>query len=364
MALQGNLHDFSATEILQLLGMQQKSGCLVIERQSQRVSVFVMDGRIVSTRLPGMFKDDPLLLFLLKIHRLSEEQHLGIASIQRESRRDLEDILITGRYVEADELAIYLERQILDDITRIVRWDNGSYRFEVVQRWEHPVRVRLSMEGSLIEAARRLDEYSRCSEQFTDPDVLLGVRDLPDPNEPLTEEERELFGIIDGRHTLAEVIEAAPLTESEAYESIDRMLQAQWIEFVGRRESEPQLAGPTVVLRPEPVRPTVVRHSLVSEMLLVISIVTCAAVLFAGGRAVRSTLNVRSNDVFLTAQLRDVRYALELFKRERGNYPSRLDDLATDRWVTSAQLHVPGHRLYYHLTGTAQTYDLRLERDN
>jgi len=27
MALQGNLHDFSAMEILQLLGSQKKSGC-------------------------------------------------------------------------------------------------------------------------------------------------------------------------------------------------------------------------------------------------------------------------------------------------------------------------------------------------
>ena len=91
MALQGNLRDFSATEILQLLGMQQKTGCLVIDNPSQRVSVYVLDGRIVSTRLPGMFKDDPLLRFLLKVHRLSEEQHQGIASIQRESRRDLEE---------------------------------------------------------------------------------------------------------------------------------------------------------------------------------------------------------------------------------------------------------------------------------
>ncbi len=363
MALQGNLRDFSATEILQLLGMQQKTGCLVIENQSQRVSVYVQDGRIVSTRLPGMFKDDPLLRFLLKVHRLSEEQHHGIASIQRDSRRDLEDILISGRYLEAEELAICLERQILDDITRIVRWETGSYRFETEQRWELPARVRLTMEGALIEAARRQDEYERCAQQFADKDALLGVRDLPDAEEPLADEERELFGIIDGRHTLAEVVEAAPLTDSEAYESLDRMLRSQWIEFVGRRESEPAPAAPVVVLRPEKPAPMAIRHSFARELILAVSVILCATALIAGGRALRGSLVIDSDDVFVTAQIRDVRYALELFRRDRGHYPNRLEELAADRWVTPAQLQVPGHQLYYHLAGTATAYDLRLERE-
>ena len=37
MALQGNLRDFSVTEILQLLGSQKKTGCLLLERGAERV---------------------------------------------------------------------------------------------------------------------------------------------------------------------------------------------------------------------------------------------------------------------------------------------------------------------------------------
>ena len=91
-------------------------------------------------------------------------------------------------------------------------------------------------EGALIEAARRVDEQKRFVSKFKNPYDLLGVRDLPDPDEPLAEEEKELFGIIDGQHTVAEVVEAAPLAEYEAYEALDRMLDANWIEVVGRRE--------------------------------------------------------------------------------------------------------------------------------
>ena len=97
MALHGNLRDFSATEILQLVGTQKKSGCLTLEWNTERAVVYVHEGRIVATRTPGLAKDDPLLAFLCKTHRLSDEQYRGLLTIQRESGRDLEDLLPNDR---------------------------------------------------------------------------------------------------------------------------------------------------------------------------------------------------------------------------------------------------------------------------
>jgi len=365
MALQGNLRDFSATEILQLLGMQQKTGCLVLERNAERLSIFVKEGRIVSTRVPGMPADDPLLRFLLKIHRLSSEQHLGLAAIHKESGRDLEDLLLNGRYLDVEELTSYLERRIQDDVTHVVLWDSGSYRFDPQHRWDLPVLIRLGVEGVLIEAARRVDEQRRFASHFSDPTVLLGVRDLPDPDEPLSEEERELFGIIDGRHTLAEVAAAAPLLESEAYEALDRMLQAGWIEFVGKREARVPSASPAVAPQapaPIPGSGPVRRHSLTAELSLALTVALSVFALFQVGRMARSRIALQANDVFVTAQLRDVRYALELFRRETGRYPAKLDELVADRWVGSAQVRVPGHELSYRLVDGDREYQLTLER--
>src|SRR4029077_18294506 len=136
-----------------------------------------------------------------------------------------------------------------DDVTRVVRWDNGTYRFEPSERWDQPLHARLHVEGALIEAARRVDESRRAAEQFADSEVLLGVRDLPDPDEPLADEERELFGIIDGLHTVADIVATAPMSQYEPYEALQRMLEAHWIEFVGRRDPGSEPAPP-----PQPVR--------------------------------------------------------------------------------------------------------------
>ena len=361
MALQGNLHDFSALEILQLLGSQKKSGCLVLEWNTERSLVWVTDGRIVSTRAHGLSKDDPLAAFLLQTHRLSDEQFRGLLTIQRESGRDLEDLLTNGRYVEADELAGLVERQVLNDLTRLVRWENGTYRFDPNVKWPGAPLVTLSMEGAMMEAARRVDEQKHFVTVFRDPHQLLGVHDLPDPNEPLSDEEREIFGIVDGQHTVAEVVQAAPLCEYEAYESLQRMLQAHWIEFVGRRDPG--------VIRPTPVAPPPrtdrqgarwVNELIVAGVMLLA--IVCVRFVAAQVRVVH-TFDAAS-DVYAASDARDLRFAVELYARERGSLPRRLEDLVEDRWLSEAQLHVPGYVVQYRLVDGGQDYVLELSPDH
>lgn len=353
MALQGNLRDFAATEILQLLGSQKKTGCLLLEWNAERAIVFVSEGRIVSTRRPGMTKDDPLLAFLIGVGRLSDEQYRGILAIQRESSRDLEDLLLNGRYLETEELAGFVERQILDDLMRMTRWENGNYRFDPNQRWPNTPLVRLNIEGALIEAARRIDEQKGFVTIFKDPYQLLGVRDLPDPNEPLSEEEREMFGIIDGQHTVAEVVEAAPLSEYETYEALHRMLVANWIEFVGRKN--PGLEA--LAAAPQKVRKQGL--SLVRELALAVLVVAALFGMHWSSRWLpAATANAPDDDVFVTAQVRDMRFALDLYRRERGAYPARLSDLVEDRWLSPAQIRIPGDLVSYRRSGDGQEYHL------
>jgi len=358
MALQGNLRDFSVMEILQLVGSQKKSGCLVMEWNTERCSVWVVDGRIVSTRPPGLTREDPLARFLVQVHRLSEEQLRGLLTIQKEAGLDLEDLLVQGRYLEAEDLVPIVERQVLDDLSRLVRWENGSYRFDPSTRWPKEPLISLSMEGALIEAARRVDEQKRFVGVFRDPHQLLCVHDLPDPDEPLSEEERELFGIIDGQRTVAEVVVEAPLSEYEAYESLHRMLEANWVQFSGRRDPG-VVAPPIPVTPPAPVdrrAPAFLRETAVALAVLL----AVAAVRLPSAWISADARPAPANDVYAAAHLRDLRLTLELFARERGEYPRRLEDLVEDRWLEPAALRVPGYDLTYRLGGGGADYELAL----
>jgi hypothetical protein len=357
MALQGNLRDFSVNEILQLLGTQRKTGCLMLEWGAERAQIHVLDGRLIGTRQPGMKPDDPLLAFLIKVHRLSDDQRRGILSIHRESNRDLEDLLVNGRYLDTEELKAFLERQILNELMRVVRWENGTYRFDPKVVWPSPPLVKMSMEGALIEAARRGDEQKRFVSRFKNPYDLLGVRDLPDPDEPLSEEEKELFGIIDGQHTVAEVVATAPLSEYEAYEALDRMLDAQWIEVVGRRD--PGLPPPRKGPLPAPGRATSpAREVSVATFILALAVGLHFAATFLLAHPARLD---PQRDVFAQAQLGEIRASLDLYRREKGVYPAKLATLVEDDWVGPAQTGIQGYEVRYHVESGGQSYRLELE---
>lgn len=358
MALQGSLRDFSVNEILSLLGTQKKTGCLMLQWNTERAVLFIQEGRIISTRDPGMKTDDSLLRFLRQIHRLSDEQQRGLQAIHKEASRDLEDLLINGRYLEQEELRGYVERQILDDLMRLVRWESGTYRFDPNARWPNSPLARLSMEGALIEAARRVDEQKQFLARFKDPYELIGVRDLPDPDEQLADEERELFGIIDGQHTVAEIVDAAPLSEYEAYEALNRMIDANWIESVGRRD--PGIQAPAKPLR---ARAPVPKLRVFNEVVALGLFIGAVLGMQFASRLVHSVTEAPPprDDVYVAAQMRDLRYALDLYRQEHGGYPGELQTLVEDDWLAAGQLRPPGYVLRYTLLREGTDYRLELK---
>jgi hypothetical protein len=71
-----------------------------------------------------------------------------------------------------------------------------------------------------------------------------------------------------------------------------------------------------------------------------------------------------ASDVYAAAQMRDVRQALDLFARERGSYPRRLEDMVDDRWLDASQLHVPGYAVQYRVLDGGRVYELGLKPDH
>jgi hypothetical protein len=190
--------------------------------------------------------------------------------------------------------------------------------------------------------------------------MLLGVRDLPDPTEPLSDEERDLFGIIDGRHTVGEVMQAAPLTDFEAQEALFRMLESGWIEAAGRRDG---------IAPPAPAAPHAAPHGTRRSWARELAVVGAVLVALVGLRLAARLFepppsrSAPEEDVFVAAQVRDLRFALDLYRRERGRYPERLEQLADNRFVESAALRVRGYNVLYRLRGGGGDYVLDLQPD-
>jgi hypothetical protein len=138
------------------------------------------------------------------------------------------------------------------------------------------------------------------------------------------------------------------------------MMEAKWIEFVGRRD-------PGLVTAPAPVAPPR-RESRapawVRELAVCAAVVASVAMVrFAAGHVPSGRAPDPERDVFAQTQMRDLREAVELFARDRGEFPRRLEDMVEDRWLDPGQLRVPGYAVSYRLVDGGRDYDLRLVPD-
>jgi hypothetical protein len=343
MALSGSLREFALWEIVQLLSGQKKTGRLHLERGGERYSLYFLDGRIAGAREPGLAPNDPLMKFLRRVRWLSDEQLRGIESLNAESGRDLVDLLLNGRYVDAEELLALYERMVLDLLFRMLRWEDGEYSFTAVVPPECALPISLSTDSLLMEAARRVDEYRRQMSELPDAHVILGLRELPDPDAALSDSEKELFGLVDGRRTLAEVVAQAPVTDYEAMEGIGHLLENRWIEIVGARE-----VGGEMPVVPEEVPAPVSRGKEILATLVYAAVLTLLLIFTSPLRQNPSAASpVPTQDVFERGRWGDLEMALEVYRCEKGVYPGRLQDLVTGEWLRSSQLKFSGYRLDY-----------------
>jgi len=358
MSLQGQLRDFSALEILQLLGSQRKTGCLLLETPTEHMRLWLNEGRLVSSRTPAPVVNDALIAFLRRTRRLSDAQFKGLQDLQRETGRDAEDLLRAGRYVTEDDLGSLLERMLLDDLSRAVSWNQGTYAFDPAQRWAQPALVSMNVESGLMEGARRCDELKRFRTMFADPQQLLARAESATDAESLGADEDLLLAAVDGEHTVAEIVADAPMVSFEAHDALARLLEAGVVRFAGRREGH--AAPPPVRVTPSRAPVFAVGREIavaVGVVMLVVLARWCAHGLD------RPTAESGASDVYAAAAERDLRATIELYAREHGHLPARLSDLSEDRWIEERHLRIPGQVLRYRVIDGGADYTLALQPD-
>src|ERR671937_863427 len=134
MALEGPLKELHIQDVFQLLDLGRKSGVLrVTSELRQTAGTVCFDrGGVVAAALG------------------SDAQRLG-------------DILVDLGVVSRRELDRQLKAQIEEAVFELLRWSEGYFRFEEGAPCHAAVEapVRFPTEALLMEAARRMDEWSR-----------------------------------------------------------------------------------------------------------------------------------------------------------------------------------------------------------
>lgn len=235
MAIKGSLKEASLPDVLQLLALGKKTGCLAIADRQNFGSIYFEEGRISYASLVNR-RDR--IGDLLRKNQLVTNDQLDQAIRVQEAHRDrrLGDILIEMGAVAREKLERLLFLQIEEAVYHLFTWTQGSFNFEAGVRPDSQVfTVSINPESLLLEGARRVDELSQIEKKIPSYDLIFAI----DPAHPptgeveLSPEQQRLLPLLDGTRDVRQMIDECSLIEFDAIQALYGLITAGYVRRAG-----------------------------------------------------------------------------------------------------------------------------------
>src|SRR5213592_3080045 len=239
MAIKGSLKEASLPDVLQLLALGQKTGCLSIADRSNFGYIYFDKGRICYASIVN--RRDRLGDILVKHEKITSE-HLD-AAIHRQSKehgKKLGEILVGMGVITQADLERYMRVQIEESVFYLFTWTQGTFNFEADIRPERQdFLVSINPESLLLEGARRVDEWSLIEKKIPSFDLIFVVdKDrLAISEGKLTDTQERILPLLDGSRGVNQVIEDAGLGEFEIGKALYGLITAGFVHRAGRTAS-------------------------------------------------------------------------------------------------------------------------------
>jgi hypothetical protein len=161
MALAGTLKDFGLPDIVQLIGLQRKTGTLHLKAGGETVKVIFENGNIVAAESSMARPSDRIGSALVMQGAISQEQLDQALAVQKQTMQRLGHVLIAEKIVAEDALRRAVEAQLFQVVFRLFRWREGDYNFETqgTVDYERTGAVQLGADFVLMEGIRMVDEW-------------------------------------------------------------------------------------------------------------------------------------------------------------------------------------------------------------
>ena len=361
MALQGTLKDFSITEIIQLIGQQLKTGVLKIRRGKELVEVHFVDGMIVHIYSNYRGKKDLIGEILVKAQLITEEQLERVLKIQKDTLKYLGEILVELQLLTKDDVLKVISTQIYETIYELFWWEDGDFNFDLklVESYKK-IPFALSTEQVLLNILRMVDEWSEIEKKIFSPHLIFkrplafeekSVDGLSQSylKEKLTSEQELIYNIVDGTRTVQEIIDRSLLGKFNASEILVELSEMRLIEMVGVRTPS-LIKKVSMVNFREALAFVYYGAFLVFIFLLLIYFKPNFLHHFWDSRIERVDIEIPMHLVHKT-QLDRIKNALEIYYLEKGQYPSRLEDLISTKLLQKSDL--------FYRKGVSYQYELK-----
>src|SRR5690348_231205 len=236
MAIRGSLKEASLPDVLQLLAMGKKTGCLSVTHRNNFGYIYFDKGRISYASVVN--RRDRLGDMLVKngaVTRRALEEAVLMQDRRRETR--LGELLVESGAITMQQLYSAIDVQIREAVYLLFTWNQGTFNFDadvLPDAAEHVVSI--NPESLLLEGARRVDEWSLIEKKIPTFDLVFEVdRAKAMVSEvELTEEQAVVLELIDGRRDVQGIVDASGLVEFEVGKALYGLMAAGFAHRIGR----------------------------------------------------------------------------------------------------------------------------------
>ena len=220
MAIEGPLRELGIHDVFQLLDLSRKTGALTVTSvlRDNQGTVYFDHGAVVFAAIRS--NPHPLGELLLRGGKITEADLARARDAQRtlQSRRKLGELLVESGSLTSKELERQVRFQVEEVVFELMSWREGFFSFEEQEVSDAPAEanIRISTESLLMEAARRIDEWSRIEGKVAHLGVVPVLAPVADDHPgflDLRPREWEVLAEIDGTRDLRAI--ATLLAQSE-----------------------------------------------------------------------------------------------------------------------------------------------------
>ena len=240
MALEGNLKDFSLTDMFRLLTSGSKTGTLHIDGSSGAGIVCFREGQVffASTRAD----QEPIGKQLAGAGIVSEKQlrqAQGLMKIQKKDKatRKLGQILVDEGYLKAAVLEGFIREQISDALFDFMRLEEGELRFESGELClDVDLGLAVEVDAALADAGKRLALWNRIRDKIPSMDTRFAMAAGPGQKPVdihLKPREWMLLCFLHGSRSVAELASLAGYNDFETAKILYGMYAGGLIVKVG-----------------------------------------------------------------------------------------------------------------------------------
>jgi hypothetical protein len=364
MSLEGRLNDFTLEEILQLIALQQKTGVLNVDASYPMVLYFEA-GELVSYRDRRGTTADPLQVFLRKYGYFSSESWEHVDFIMRNSALDLTEISINEGLLSPEDLARVQQDAAQEHLNHGMLLRDGRYHFTSGREGLMGLkgRVRMKVEGLLMEAARRIDEMPVLQERYGGERVKVRRTDVEADTAQLSVGMRHLLSVCGKESTVKAIVASAKMAEFDTLQILEELRQKGLVHIV----APPTRAAAVADEAPEDAARRQLDGLRGALAWSVIAVVLAAITWVFDPTAFyrdRETKGLRrAVSMTQSAELRRIDSALFLFHSAKGHYPKDLQGLIQDGYLTAIwveRVERDGRVVRYSPTAGGTNYSLEL----